>query len=242
MVIPPRKQVLTAEVRAMRDAREQTDRLPPARYRRGVRVGVALVMVSTLVAALVGTTASQAKAALPVTFVGDSVLASIAYVPAAEGQLRHGLNVRLDLRVCRRLVQPSCSFQGFTPTTALQAVRGYGRSLGEVLVVNVGYNEAFQGYGGGIDRVMRAALAQGAAGVVWVTLRETRSIYHRTNIAIKTAARRWPQLVVADWNAYSSGKPWFGDDGLHLSSSGASALATFLRPYVWKASAGPKAR
>jgi hypothetical protein len=89
---------------------------------------------------------------------------------------------------------------------------------------------------------MRAALAQGAAGVVWVTLRETRSIYHRTNIAIKTAARRWPQLVVADWNAYSSGKPWFGDDGLHLSSSGASALATFLRPYVWKASAGPKAR
>ena len=32
---------------------------------------------------------------------------------------------------------------------------------------------------------MRAALAQGAVGVVWVTLRETRHIYHWTNVAIQ---------------------------------------------------------
>jgi hypothetical protein len=84
---------------------------------------------------------------------------------------------------------------------------------------------------------MRAALAQGASGVVWVTLRETRDIYRWTNVAIKTAAKRWPQLVVAEWNAYSSGKPWFGDDGLHLTPTGATALASFLRPFVWKAAA-----
>lgn len=169
------------------------------------------------------------------TFVGDSIPASITYVPAARAQLQRGLRLRLDLRVCRRLVQPSCSFQGSTPTSALGAVQGYGRALGEVLVVNVGYNEESRGYREGIDRVMRSALRQGARGVVWVTLRETRGIYHETNVAIRRAARRWPQLVVADWNAYSSGKPWFGDDGLHLTSAGATALASFVRSYVLRA-------
>ena len=169
---------------------------------------------------LAGATAAAAKAPLAVTFVGDSVPASISYIPAAQAQLRRGLKVRLDLRVCRRLVQPSCTYQGETPPSALAAVEGYGRSLGRVLIVNVGYNESSAGYRQGIDRVMRAALAQGAAGVVWVTLRETRSIYRATNVVIKAAAKRWPQLLVADWNAFSSGKPWFGDDGLHLTVHG----------------------
>jgi hypothetical protein len=104
-----------------------------------------------------------------------------------------------------------------------------------VLVVNVGYNESAQGYRKGIDEVMRAALRQGANGVVWVTLREARDVYRWTNIAIRTAAERWPQLVVADWDRYSRGKPWLGPDGLHLTPTGAEALAAFLRPYVFRA-------
>ena len=192
--------------------------------------------LAALVAALAaGAGSAPAASGVPVTFVGDSIPASITFVPAARAQLQRGLRVRLDLRVCRRLVQPSCRFQGSTPTTALDAVEGYGRSLGKVLVVNVGYNEEPRGYREGIDRVMRSALRQGARGVVWVTLRETRESYHGTNVAIARAARRWPQLVVADWNAYSSGKPWFGDDGLHLTSAGATALASFLRAYVLRA-------
>ena len=199
-----------------------------------MRLGAAVFAV-LVVASLAGATAADAKGPLAVTFVGDSVPASISYIPAAQAQLRRGLKVRLDLRVCRRLVQPSCTYQGETPPSALAAVQGYGRSLGRVLIVDVGYNESSDGYRQGIDRIMRAALAQGAAGVVWVTLRETRSIYRATNVVIKAAAKRWPQLVVADWNAFSSGKPWFGDDGLHLTATGATTLAAFLRPYVWKA-------
>jgi hypothetical protein len=181
------------------------------------------------------TAAADARAPVRVTFVGDSVPASITYVPSAEAQLRHGLAMRLDLRVCRRLVLPSCSFQGSAPTTALAAVRRYGRALGDVLIVQVGYNESAQGYRRGIDRVMRAALTDGARGVVWVTLRETLPTYHETNVAIRAASRRWPALIVADWNAYSRGKAWFGDDGLHLTPTGANALASFLRPFVLEA-------
>ena len=63
-----------------------------------------------------------------------------------------------------------------------------------MLVVKVGYNESARGYRQGIDRVMRAALAEGAKAVVWVTLRETNDSYHETNVVIRTAAKRWPQL------------------------------------------------
>ena len=44
-------------------------------------------------------------------------------------------------------------------------------------------------------------------------------------------------MLVADWNAYSRGKPWFSSDGLHMSVTGADALAAFLRPYVFRAAA-----
>lgn len=205
-----------------------------------MRTGVLVLIVAACCA--VGTTSAPAatsarRAPLRVTFVGDSVSASISYSSAARAQLGHGLSIDLDLRVCRRLVQASCSYKGNTPSTALEAVQELGRSLGRVLIVKVGYNDSARGYGEGIDRIMRAALSRGVHGVVWVTLKESRPTYRRTNAAIESAARRWPQLVVADWNAFSAGKPWFGDDGLHLNATGANALATFLRPHVVRAAA-----
>lgn len=202
-----------------------------------MRLTAALLLLSATVLA-VAATAAPAGRPVPVTFVGDSVPASITYTPAAKEELGRGLRLKLDLRVCRRLVQASCSFQGATPSTALRAVQHYGRGLGRVLVIGVGYNESADGYPHGIDLVMRAALRQGARRVVWVTLRETRDVYRSTNVAIRAAARRWPELVVADWNAYSSGRPWFRRDGLHLTGTGAEALASFLRRYVDRAAAG----
>jgi len=198
-----------------------------------------LLLALALPAVLVLTAAPGSAAGRPqVTFIGDSVAESLDYVPSARARLGRGLRLRLDAAVCRRLVQPSCVFQGAAPSTALQAVRSYGHSLGEVLIVKVGYNEGAPGYAEGIDRVMRAARAQGAKAVVWSTLRETSSIYVETNRVIKRAAKRWPQLRIADWNAYSRGKPWFGPDGLHLTATGANALATLLRQNVARALAG----
>jgi hypothetical protein len=199
-----------------------------------------VLLLALALSAVLALTASRGSAGErpQVTFVGDSVAASLGYVPSARARLGRGLRLRLDAAVCRRLVQPSCVFQGAAPSTALQAVQGYGRSLGEVLIVKVGYNEGAPGYSEGIDRVMRAARAQGAKAVVWSTLRETSNIYVETNRVIKRATKRWPQLRVADWNAYSRGKAWFGPDGLHLTSTGANALATLLRKNVTLALAG----
>ena len=190
-----------------------------------------LVLAGLLLAASPG----AAGKPIVVTFVGDSVAASIDYTPTAKAQLRRGLDVRLDLAVCRRLVQQSCTSNGKTPSSALRAVQSYGRSLGDVLVVEVGYNESAHGYADGIDRVVRAARKQGAKAVVWLTLREARKLYSRTNLAIRQAATRWPELRVADWDAYSRGRAWFRRDGLHLTGTGAEALAMFLRQRVLEA-------
>jgi hypothetical protein len=97
-------------------------------------------------------------------------------------------------------------------------------------VINVGYNDWTAVYD--VDRVMRALTFAGVRSVIWVTLRQTTSNYAGNNNRIRAAARRWKQLVVADWNAYSSGKAWFREDGLHLTPTGAFGLARLLRPLV----------
>jgi hypothetical protein len=166
-----------------------------------------------------------------VTVIGDSVTASFDYVPAAKQYLGKGLDLRSDVVVCRRLVAASCVFKGSTPATALQVIGAHGRSLGSVVVVNVGYNDWAAVYD--VHRVMRALAEAGVTTTIWVTLRETTSNYARNNARVRATARRWRKsLVIADWNAHSRGKPWFREDGLHLTSSGAMGLARLLRPLV----------
>jgi hypothetical protein len=204
----------------------------------GLRTAAALAATVCLGLGAFGTPASSATSPVRVTMVGDSVAASLSYVTSARATLDRGINMRYDLRVCRRLVAPSCPYEGVAPPTALQAVESYGHSLGDVLIMDVGYNDSSQGYGRGLDQIMRAALARGVTHVIWVTLRESgqyAALYHSTNAVIQAATARWPELVVADWNDFSAGKPWFGTDGLHLSPAGATELASFLRPFVSRA-------
>ena len=205
-------------------------RLPdPARFARACALGLVVAVALLAVAS-----ASASQAAKPrVTVIGDSIAASFNYVPAATRYLGKGLDLRSDAVVCRRLVAASCPFQGSTPPTALEVIGARGGSLGSVVVINVGYNVWAAVYD--VDRVMRALRTAGVERVVWVTLREAStnaSLYAQSNRRIRAANRRWKNLVVADWNAYSRGRPWFREDGLHLSVSGAHGLARLLRPLV----------
>ncbi len=205
-------------------------RLPDAR-------AAAALALAVLVAALLGVTSATAKpsaAKTRVTVIGDSIAASFDYVVSARRYLGRGLDLRSDAVVCRRLVATSCSFQGTTPPTVLQVVGAQGHALGPVVVINVGYNDWAAVYD--VDRIMKALKAAGVRHVVWVTLREAgsyASIYAQSNARIRSAGKRWRgRLVIADWNAYSRGKPWFREDGLHLTTSGALGLARLLRPLV----------
>jgi hypothetical protein len=198
------------------------------------RAATMLALAGVAVLAITVQASAHPTAKTRVTVIGDSVTASLNYVAAARRYLGKGLDLQSDAVVCRRLVATSCPFQGFTPSTALDVVTSEGHRLGPVVVINVGYNDWVAVYD--VDRVMRALKAAGVRTVIWVTLKEVgsyASIYTQTNARIRNADKRWrDSMVVADWNAYSRGKPWFGADGLHLSTTGAMRLARFLRPLV----------
>ena len=205
--------------------------LPDPRGSQSLVTAVVLVVAAALLAA--GQASGDASAHPRATIIGDSIMASFDYVPAARRSLARGLVLRSDSAVCRRLVAASCPFRGSTPETALDVVRADGRALGRVVVINVGYNDWSAVYD--VDRVLRALTAVGVESVIWVTLREAGAnakLYAQSNARIRAAVHKWRSLVVADWNAYSRGRPWFRGDGLHLTSSGAMGLARFLRPLV----------
>jgi hypothetical protein len=186
--------------------------------------------VVTAAALVAGAASTHSSSRTRVTVIGDSVMASFDYVPAARRYLGKGFDLHSDAVVCRRLVAASCVFQGSKPSTVLELVSAEGRTLGPVVVINVGYNDWTAVYD--VDRVMRALTSARVRSVIWVTLRQTTSNYAGNNNRIRAAAHRWKQLVVADWNAYSRGKAWFREDGLHLTPAGAFGLARLLRPLV----------
>ena len=209
----------------------------PRRKLPDLRAALALALaVAAAVLACAAAAAAQpsAPAKTRVTVIGDSITASFNYVVSAKRYLGKGLDLRSDALVCRRLVAASCSFQGTTPQTVLELVGAQGHALGPVVVINVGYNDWAAVYD--VDRVMKALRTAGIEHVIWVTLREAgsnASIYAQSNARIRSAGKRWrSRLVIADWNTFSRGKPWFREDGLHLTSSGALGLARLLRPLV----------
>jgi len=188
------------------------------------------------VAALLAAPA-QPRAPVHMLLVGDSIPAALDYQPALERALSRGLDLRYDLRVCRRLTTAGCPYDGSVPDSALDAIRSAGAGIGPVLLVDVGYNDDPDTYGPEMVEVINAAKAQGVRQIVWVTLRETQGLESRIDTIIRIEAGRHPMVEVADWNAASEGKPWFRPDGLHLNDAGARGLAAFLRGYVLRAAA-----
>ena len=195
---------------------------------------VVAVLAVVLAALVASSAASAGSTARPrVTFFGDSVAAALAYETKARTLLSKGLDLQFDAKVCRRLAETGCPYKGERPSSVLSLVEKPARPLGSVVVIDVGYNDVPADYGADLDRVMQVLVRQGVSTVIWVTMQENRPLYRTTNAEIVSAARRWPQIRIADWHEASRTKAtWFVDDGLHLSSQGAMGLARFLRPLV----------
>jgi hypothetical protein len=207
-------------------------------------VGRRLALAALLAALVAVGPAVGSAGAVKLTFIGDSKAAGIEFSPKAKRLLSRGNDARRDLKVCRRLVAPSCEYNGVIPLTALEAVRHYGTGVGRVLVIDVGYNDQSGTYSRQLDRVMRAALARGVRGVVWVNLKAVRPDYRKINSIINRARQRWPELYVANWNKHQEGHPgWFADwdsEKIHLSQAGAVGLVRLVRRYIPLAAEGPR--
>jgi len=191
-------------------------------------------VVGVLLALAIVASASPGQRARPprVTVIGDSVITAVTYTQQARTLLGRGIDLHWLAVVCRRLVQPSCWYNGTRPPTALDVIGTNDASLGQTVIVESGYNEYVTQYPTDVDTVMKALVAAGVQDVLWMTLREERPDYATMNTQIRDAATRWPQLIVVDWNAASKNQPWFWSDGLHLNYPGAMGMARLLRKFV----------
>jgi hypothetical protein len=201
-----------------------------------MRSALALVVVLIGVASVSSSAhgvASASTAGPRVTMFGDSIADSLTYVPEARELLGQGIDLRLELQPCRKLVPVGCAYMGSRPPSVLDIVTSSTLAqLGNIVIVAVGYNDPANNYETDMAQVVNALVDRGVGHVIWVTLRAQTDDYRQINETIKSQAPRWPELRVADWEAWSRGKDWFNPDGLHLNAAGAIGLATLLRPYV----------
>ena len=176
------------------------------------------------------TAASAAKRAplQHVTIFSDSVGAALNWDSTAKRVVEHGNNVLFELHPCGRLVQPGCISP--PPPSVLHDVRTLGRRIGPTAVIFVGYNDNPATYRNGIPVVLRAMRNHGVKHVLWLTLRSVYKQYVDINHAIYAAAPKWRSIMtVLDWNHYSAPhSSWYASDGIHMSGTGAVALATYL--------------
>lgn len=188
-------------------------------------------LISLLVVAVLGAAAGHAgSVASPptrVTVIGDSIPTAIAYDTPSKRVLGRGIDLDLQLAVCRRLVGESCPYEGSRPLSLIDLLPTL--RLGSTVVVAVGYNDYDSTFAEAVETSLQALRKEGVEHVLWLTLRAERQSYLDMNEVIRTAAGRHAELTVVDWNLYSRSHPdWFQDDGLHLNSDGAFAMATLV--------------
>jgi hypothetical protein len=173
----------------------------------GSSVGMVLrVLAATVVAsAAIGATSAlsaRTAATTRVTIFGDSAAEVLDYVADAKAYLASGLDVNWQLKVCRRLVQLSCPYEGVRPPTVLDVVQAApAGGLGSIAVVDVGYNDYVDQYQDDMESVLKALVAKGVTHVIWATMHEVRHDYVSINQTIRAEAAKWPQITIADWNA-----------------------------------------
>ena len=147
-----------------------------------------------------------------VTAVGDSVM--LDYEDPLKSAVP-GINV--DAAVSR---------QWSDGESILQTLKAGGQ-LGADVIVGLGTNGPISD--SDFDAMM--SILGGASRVVFVNVHVDRPWQDPNNAVLAQGAKRYPNVVVADWATLAAQNPqWFGTDGTHLAidGPGANALASLI--------------
>ena len=202
--------------------------------------GLAALLLASAALVGPGRPASAATPAPPVkkvSLIGDSTLLGLTYNPTAgrNSDARSVIAAKYDILwgaySCERLLAPSCGSN--PPPTSMQIMQANTGQLGQVVVIMGGYDDAE--IKTGVDAIVAEAARQGVGTVLWLTYRtgnisyQYAANYRGFNLDLQAKAAQYGSMVLADWDAYSHDHPeWMTDDGVHVNSTGAFALANFI--------------
>ena len=116
---------------------------------------------------------------------------------------------------------------------AIEPLRTAGPALGDIVVLDLGYNDGDDPavFRSRVDDAMTAM--QGIRRVIWLNQHEWRPGRAGMNAELAAAAQRYPNLDVVDWNAEVQAHPeTVYADQIHLTPSGQEAMATLVRQRV----------
>jgi hypothetical protein len=185
-------------------------------------------VIATL-AAVGGSVSAAADTPTQVTVIGDSVLTAVLWNSAPLAILQQGLQMQLDIGICRRLNGVSCPFEGAETPTLADVVQALGPRLGKVVVIEVGYNDGARTFPDAVEQSVRALLQAGVSKILWLNLHGSGAYWDAKNAVLVAAARRHPEVSIVDWNGYARDHwSWFQGDSVHLTYDGALAIATLL--------------
>jgi len=177
-----------------------------------------LLVFATAVATVVASGVAPVGAQTPplrVSMVGDSVMLGARDQLLAQFA---GVPVTVDAIEDRSLLGAIGMFQAAGP------------ALGDVVVLDLGYNDTSDPtvFRERIDGAM-AALA-GVKHVIWLNQHEFRPDRAGMNAELNAAASRYANLEVVDWNAEVAAHPEdvYGD-AIHLTPAGQAAMAVLVR-------------
>jgi hypothetical protein len=152
-----------------------------------------------------------------------------------------GADFTLDLESCRRLVDRSCNGrEGYTPSTALEALVSHADEDHDTLIMFTGYNDMDRDFVAAFDRIMIQARRQGIESILWTTYREdvgyqlplgSSTAYSKMNeaLALRVMSGQHPDLQLLDWWGYTrDASSWVTSDGVHLTGAGAYGLADLI--------------
>lgn len=185
----------------------------PRRRRIGFAVAVLALVVAS--AALRAGAQTPGSSPLRVSMFGDSVMLGARDQLLAQFA---GQPVTVDAVEDRSLLG------------AIGLFRQAGAGLGDVVVLDLGYNDSADPvvFRGRIDDAM-AALA-GVRRVLWLNQHEWGPGRAGMNAELVAAASRYPNLEVVDWNAEVVAHPdEVYADAIHLTPSGQAAMASLVR-------------
>ena len=171
---------------------------------------------------------------IPATGAGATTAEKITYRPLIVTAI--GDSVMIDIRPSLGQIIPHLQVWGsvgqqFVALPALLRNLIRHGALGATVIIELGTN----GYITETEIHQTMQLLGGARRVVFANVHAPRGWQNPNNALLAAATRRYPNVVVANWNRLASAHPsWFYSDGIHMpiGGDGAHAYAQLLKTAI----------